>query len=501
MLRILDNSGSLQAQRTLSNNILNMNNSLKRLSTGLRINSGKDDPAGLIAGEHLRAEIAGLESAYRNAERADHMLSVADGGLTEVSGLLAELKGLVVASGNSLMSDAERHANQMQIDSILSSVNRIAGGTQIAGERLLDGSKGYYVSEVDAGVEDYAVYSAASVGPGGLPINVAVTQAAEQGSLFMEVDDGSGAPAGDNSLQVTVTGANGSVDLTFAAGTSQAAMATTINQHSAQTGVTAAVHTEGGMTGLMFTSDEYGSAQSVAVAVTDDGGRNGGVYQLDSAGAVDVATGQMLADLEGQAAVSDVGVDVAGTVNGVAADGSGRTLTVNSGGLDMTMTLDAATAGAVGSLTAMRIDGGGMTFQLGSQVGVSNQLQMGLPGVSTGSLGRGGGYSLADLAGGGSLNVVNGDVSQADAAVSRAINQVATYRGRIGAVQKNTLAPTMNSLGVAIANTAGANSMIRDTDFARETAYLNQNHILVQAGRSALALANSVPANALSLLG
>ena len=115
MSRINTNVQSLIAQRTLTQNQTNLGQSLERLSTGLRINRGKDDPAGLIASQRLDSETKSLNAAIGNANRADQVVNIAEGGLNEVSGLLTELQGLVTNSANTAgISDDEKKANQRQ---------------------------------------------------------------------------------------------------------------------------------------------------------------------------------------------------------------------------------------------------------------------------------------------------------------------------------------------------------------------------------------------------
>src|SRR3712207_9205815 len=115
MSRINTNVSSLIAQRVLKRNNNNLNTSLERLSTGLKINKGADNPAGLIASENLRAEKAGISQAIDNAERASNIIGTAEGGLSEVSSLLTELQGLVGEAANSGgLSPEEVDANQLQ---------------------------------------------------------------------------------------------------------------------------------------------------------------------------------------------------------------------------------------------------------------------------------------------------------------------------------------------------------------------------------------------------
>jgi flagellin len=122
------------AQRVLRKNNDTLNQSLQRLSTGLKINTGADNPAGLIASENLRAEKTGITTAIDNATRAGNIIGTAEGGLNEVSALLTEVQGLVGQSANTGgLSTEETQANQLQVDSILSTINRIAGSTSFQG--------------------------------------------------------------------------------------------------------------------------------------------------------------------------------------------------------------------------------------------------------------------------------------------------------------------------------------------------------------------------------
>src|SRR5450432_1783131 len=120
MSRINTNVSSLIAQRSLATNNASLNQSLQRLSTGLKINSGADNPAGLIASENLKSEQAGITQAIDNAGRASNIIGTAEGGLSEVSSLLTQLQGLVSQAANSGgLSTEEVNANQLQVDSVL----------------------------------------------------------------------------------------------------------------------------------------------------------------------------------------------------------------------------------------------------------------------------------------------------------------------------------------------------------------------------------------------
>ena len=122
MIHVNTNISSMVAARILSQQDTLLNQSLQRLGTGFRINNGKDDPAGLIASEGLRAEKRAIGAAMYNIARAQNVVSSAEGGLDEVSKLLLELEELIDKSSNEAgLSDAERNANQLQIDAVLDS--------------------------------------------------------------------------------------------------------------------------------------------------------------------------------------------------------------------------------------------------------------------------------------------------------------------------------------------------------------------------------------------
>ena len=147
MTRINTNLSSLTAQHSLKRSQDSLQTSLTRLSTGLRINTGKDDPAGLIASEQLRSEITSIGQSIKNSERAGNIIATADAALGEVSSLLNDVRSLVQSSANKgAVSDAEVAANQVQVDNALDAITRIAQTTVFAGQKLLNGTKSFSVS-------------------------------------------------------------------------------------------------------------------------------------------------------------------------------------------------------------------------------------------------------------------------------------------------------------------------------------------------------------------
>mgnify|MGYP006269703571 FL=1 len=137
----IDRVTTMVGARLLGLNNAAQNAALEKLATGVRINRGKDDPAGLISSENLRAALAQLEAETKLARRADHVASIAEGALSEVDGMLVRAEGLAVRAANTAgMSDAEREALQVEMDSIVQTVDRIGRTTEFNGDRLLDGT-------------------------------------------------------------------------------------------------------------------------------------------------------------------------------------------------------------------------------------------------------------------------------------------------------------------------------------------------------------------------
>lgn len=128
MISAISNVSVLTAGNALNRTVREQNNVFMRLATGRRINSGKDDPAGLISSEQLAAEIKALEAETQNLRRSDSNARITDGHVGELSSLYNELNGLVVAASNTAgLTDGEQQAYQMQIDSVVGSIQRITG--------------------------------------------------------------------------------------------------------------------------------------------------------------------------------------------------------------------------------------------------------------------------------------------------------------------------------------------------------------------------------------
>ncbi len=491
MSQINTNTPAMLAQRVLQMQNKALTVSLERLSTGLRINRGKDDPAGLIASENLRAEKNAIASAIGNAERAEQVVNVAEGGLQEIQNLLVELQSLVAASANEAgLSQEEKDANQLQIDSILQTIDRLANDTSFQGTKLLNGTFDYTTTGIAASLTDVAVNSARIPDGGSLDVNITVLTSGQTAEAFLSTGT-TYSGGGSGSITIEVTGNDGVQQFTFASGTSQANIINAINSFRDAVGVSAAASAVDSNR-VEFRSTGFGSTQFVRVKELSGPVAD---YIFASAAAT-TATDDL----------KDFGTDAVVTINGQQATANGLEARVVTGGFDVFVQIDGTSAlntdaGSGTNTTTFTITGGGANFNLSPNVNLAGKVSLGIETVTTGNLGKAGTGFLSTLKAGGDNNVVNGNLTEAQSVIDEAIKQVSTLRGRLGAFQKNTVGATINSLGISLENTAAAESSIRDTDFAAETAELTRAQILGQAATQALAIANALPTAVLSLIG
>ncbi|MEQ9616432.1 MAG: flagellin [Phycisphaerales bacterium] len=505
MTRINSNVNSLIAQRVLGQNNQALSQSLERLSTGLRINRAADGPAGLIASQNLRAEQAGLSNAISNAERADQVVNIAEGGLTEVSGLLTELQGLVTSSANTAgLSQEEKEANQLQIDSILQTIDRLAESTSFQGEKLLNGSFDYDTTSVAGTVDSFSVNRAKLAFGETRDVDVLVTQSAQQAALALSFGGAIDLTNATSAFVIELTGAKGSRELSFSSGTTLADFAAAINTFKEVTGVSALVSGAGH---VRLDTVGLGSDEFVTVKVINDGGETGAIVSKDTTDvdAIGGAGSTTTAFTAAGNGITDEGQDIAGTINGVTLVGKGTTGRINTEFLDIEIDLTTAGAQALANIAALTITGGGADFQLAGDVNIAGKTSLGIGNVAARGLGltddSGTSRFLSDLGSGAALNIVDGDTTKAQEVLDSAIREVSALRGRLGSFQSNTVGATIRSLGVAFENSTAAESVIRDADFAVETAGLTRAQILSQSATQALTLANSQPQAALALLG
>jgi flagellin len=461
------NVNSLIAQRSLSQNNTSLNTSLERLSTGFQINSGADNPAGLIAGLSLQQEQTGIQTAISNASLAGNVIGTAEGGLNEVSSLLIQVQGLVGQAANTgALSSDEVAANQLQVDSILSTINRISQSTSFEGSQLLNGSLAYTTSSVGSAVTNLQVNSALVPDGGNVAVAVQVISSAKTAALTYQ-----GGAISGNTVTLQVAGNLGSTQLSFASGTTVSSIATAINGVKNSTGLSAQVSG----TALRVNSTQYGSSQFTSIQVI---------------------AGKLAANFS---ATKSFGANAGVTINGASAEANGLAVSYRNANLDVSLNI--ATNYDLPTSTTFYVTGGGATFQLGSEVSEQGKASIGISSVSTGDLGDSFNGYLSSIGSGGANSLSSGNLSTSQNILNSAIQQVSSLRGRLGAFQTFTVGSTVSSLGVAYENVSAAESAIMDTDFAAETSNLTRDQILSQAATTVLSQANAQPDNVLKLLG
>jgi len=241
MTRINTNVASLRGLRNLAKSNELLGTSLTRLSTGLKINSGKDNPSGLIASETLRSQISAIEQSIKNSNRANNVIATADAALGEISGLLNQVRGLIQEGLNDgALSQDEKEANQLQIDTALSAINRISANTSFAGDKLIDGSKGFTTTLTaadSAELDDFQINEAVFGSSSTIEVDATIVTAASQGELRYAGGDLSA------STNFEIAGASGNQVLFLGSSSTVDDIATAINAVSDVTGVDAVVST------------------------------------------------------------------------------------------------------------------------------------------------------------------------------------------------------------------------------------------------------------------
>lgn len=482
MSRINTNVPALQAVHHLRVNYDDLNVRLERLSTGLRINRGRDDPAGLIASEILRSEIRSIQQAIDNSVRANNVITTVEGAMNEVSALLVDLQGLVVSTSNETgLTEAEVRANQLEVDSILDSIDRIANTTKFGTIRLLDGSMSYLLSDVPAAAFDSVSVFAAQLPRSGVrEVKVTVTQSAQRAQVQF-VGATPGGISQTSATTIEIRGVRGTSLLTFGSGTNLAEIQNAINNVVTITGVSATVSAPsmaGVASALVLNSTDFGSDAFVSV---------------------EPIAGNFIVNGNNAVIARDTGVDAGVLIDGQPTTVHGFRADVRYSGLDARLYLG-ETFGQTLSSATFTIAGGGAVFQLTPEVRPAGQLNFGFNSIRTTQLGNAVTGRLYTLRSGSTNDFATKNFDTAQAIVDDAIEQVASYRGRLGSMQRNHIEDNINSQQVTLENVTASESNIRDADMAVEVSALTRAQILVQSTQTSLQIANSLPNLVLALL-
>ncbi|MCG5524767.1 flagellin [Ectothiorhodospira haloalkaliphila] len=465
------NIASLNAQRNLNATQSQLQTSLERLSSGLRINSAKDDAAGLAISERFTAQINGLNQAARNANDGISFAQTAEGGLDEIGNLLQRVRQLAVQSANDTNSSSDRQAIQNEVRQAIDEIDRIAQSTEFNDAGVLNGSLSDLTFQVGANqgqtiVVDGVDARASSLGANVLKSTGSTLNTVDSGAIkFDELVTG-------NTLEingVTFTFNNTSADNNF---TTFDGLVNAINQKGDETNGVRATRAETTTVNLGKYSAPSGAAETFTI--------NGTSITIADGGDIESA----VAAINAKSGTTGVTAERGGNDNDelVLVDSSGKDIVLAG----MANDLIASNAG-----TGTFISGLQLTSDLNETLTV-------------------GGTNAPDVFGLDNTNVVNERLSDIDvstrADASAAINtldfvlgQVSSLRADLGAVQ-NRFESTVANLQVSSENLSASRSRILDADFASETASLTRAQILQQAGTSVLAQANQAPNNVLALL-
>ena len=444
---------SLTAQRNLNRNQSNMAVSMQRLSSGLRINSAKDDAAGLAISERFTTQIRGLNQAIRNANDGVSFAQTAEGALSTVGDSLQRIRELSVQSINDTNSSSDRQALNNEVSQLIAEINRVSSSTQFNGQNILDGSLSTLTFQV--GANQNQTISVTGVDSRGAALGAAYdTGTAILSSAITAMTD------------ITLNGI--AVDLTTS--TTVSDVVTAINNGYASHGVQALRDTT--ITTAALTVAAVTST-TVASTVT----LNGVTVSFSN------VTG---ADATSIAAQLNNFTTQTGVTAAVVATGTAGTITLTSSA-DIAVTAD---AGAV--------VGGAETYNRGIVLATDVGSTITVGGTDAAALGLGAIAVVDNTVNG--IDVLTGANANASLLVlDFALQQVSGLRSELGAVQTR-FESTISNLEVTAENMTSARSRIRDTDFAKETADLTRVQILQQAGIAMLAQANAQPQSVLALL-
>ncbi len=504
MSRINSNIPSLIAQSRLSRTNRELELRLERLSSGLRINRGRDDPAGLIISERIRSDLEGVQQGIKNGERASAVIATTEASLIEVNDLLNSIRSLIVEAANTgANSVEEREANQLQIDSAIDSITRISNTAKFGQLKLLDGSRDYTLSGVagDA-IDSVRVNNASFVNQTQLDVEVDVIASAQTGALYFSGDIQPVAGQLASSVTLEIRGPEGVSTVNFTSGQTLDQMVAAINNLSSLTGVEAELINDDPNSGIAFKSIAYGSSAFVSVTRIDrpNDPDDDGWETFRFPDGYTPPEPFDWTDSNLTSANRDAGTDVTALINGALAASNGLEISLNTTTLGVEMLLDE---------TTFTITGGGAMFQLGPEVNAQQQVGVGVQSVAASNLGgvnvNGSIQFLDSLRTGGdnsiAASLARNDFTGAQKILSKAIDDISILRGRLGAFERNVLQPNTRSLQSAFENLSASNSLIRDADFALETSELTRAQILSSSGTTVLALANQQAQQVLQLLG
>ena len=504
-LGIATNLASINAQRNLSGTSDALNTSLQRLSSGLRINSAKDDAAGLQISNRLTSQVNGLNQAVRNANDGISLAQTAEGALQESTNILQRMRVLSIQAANASNGASERSALNQEVTQLKAELDRIANNTSFGSQKLLNGtfsSKAFQVGSNANETVRFSITSAQTDDLGSInTVSFANFDVANESSAVTAANLASTNNIASQTLTFTVDGS--ATALNVSAGASAADVADQINANvsgvaaDAKSGARIAVTADDGadgvtleVNGVSIGAQTGGSAAAlggaIATAIQNNSALGGLTVTDNGDGTVDV--------------VDETGNDVTVTFAAVATGGGGSDSTVT---VD-TLLYDGSAEGTAVSLTQGGTDSIKVTgdIQFTTSLSSSSSISVATTNTSGGIMTSATGAGTVATS---SQRIQDVDISTASGAqtalglIDSAIAQIDSSRATLGAVQSR-FSSTISNLQNVSENAAAARSRIRDADFAAETAALTKAQVLQQAGLSMLSQANALPQQVLSLL-
>ncbi|MFT3907076.1 MAG: flagellin [Steroidobacteraceae bacterium] len=503
-LTINTNTMSLNAQRNLTTSQASLATSLQRLSSGLRINSAKDDAAGMAISSRMTTQISGLTVAQRNANDAISLAQTAEGALQEVTNNLQRIRELAVQAANASNSDSDRAALNEEVQQRLTVLEKIASQTSFNGQKVLDGTFGNATFQIGANVGDT------------MSLNLSTSMKTTD---IGKIADWVGGSAYDSSLAVGQQG-TGASDTALTSGGMTIALGNgdAVSIGASVAGATTYDSVDGSSTdvGGQTASSAYAKAEAINAA-----GIEGLTATADTTAKIgwsDVASGSAYTlSINGTAVYSATadavtGDDAVKAINAVS-DETGVTATYD--GTDITLHaedgsdiyLEQSGTGGLGTAeddTVNNSENADVDFSGGGTVRGSVRLissdTITVAGTSATDAGFDDqSYSLGtDAIAKATVSTVE-DANTTIAQVDAALTQVNSLRSALGAIQ-SSFESMVSSMSTTSENLSAARSRIQDADFASETANLSRAQILQQAGTAILAQANSIQQNVLKLL-
>ena len=484
------NIASLNAQRSLNASQSSLNTAIQRISSGLRINSAKDDAAGLAISERMTGQIRGLNQASRNANDGISLAQTAEGALGEITNNLQRIRELSVQSANATNSASDRAALQTEVSQLRAEISRVAAQTDFNGSVLLDGSFASQSFQVGASANQTIAISsltdarATALGSHTLAVNGTITGNAKAAAADLT---GGNAIAVEADLTITTTNGGATPAFGYAALSDAKQIAAAINTAANGIGVTATASSSARFHTLSaagtVTMNLNGTA--ISAAITDATDLTALMQSINgSTGATGITasfTGATKADIT--LTTSD-GRDI----RVLDFDNTAATKTVAFAAPDNTVTLTGgggtATDSSIATGTVSLSSGKGQMTTTGANADVFTTA-----GINT---------SLFASLAGADISTVAG-AQAAIGAMDAALASVNSSRADLGALQ-NRFSTVVSNIATTSENLSASRSRIQDADFAAETAALSRGQILQQAGIAMLAQANSLPNNVLTLL-